>query len=59
MAVLDGFTGQSAIGEGASFRPLRPSLRFDVHAIALDSRAPSRLASEFLDLLAETIDKMA
>lgn len=59
MAILDSFTAQSAIGDGVSFRPLRPSLTFDVHAITLESRPPARLASEFLDSLAGTIDKIA
>ena len=56
MAVLDNFTAQAAVGDGVSFRPLRPSLTFDVYAMALESRPLSRLASDFLDLLAETID---
>jgi DNA-binding transcriptional LysR family regulator len=57
MAILDSFTAQAAVGEGVSFRPLRPSLTFDVHAIALESRPVSRLASEFLDLLAEIMEE--
>lgn len=56
MTIIDNFTAQAAIGDGVSFRPLRPSLTFDVHAIALESRPPSRLATEFLDVLAATIE---
>jgi DNA-binding transcriptional LysR family regulator len=59
MTIVDNFTAQAAIGEGVSFRPLRPSLTFDVHAIALENRPPSQLAGEFLDLMVAKMDELA
>lgn len=58
IAVLDNFTAEAAVGNGVAFRPLRPSLTFGVYAIALESRPLSRLAIDFLGVLAETIDAL-
>lgn len=56
MAVVDAFTAQVMQAPGLSWRPLKPSLAFDVHAMFLENRPPSALAVSFLDLLARMID---
>jgi hypothetical protein len=57
MAIIDNFTAQSAVGNGISFRPLRPSLTFDVHTITLESRAPSIMMNDFIDTLSRVIEE--
>lgn len=49
MAVVDNFTAASIGDPTLSFRPLRPSLAFDVYAITLESRPPSSLMQDFFD----------
>lgn len=56
VAVVDSFTAAASLRAGLSYRPLRPSMVFDVHAIHLESRPPSRLALAFLDELRAVIE---
>lgn len=55
VAVVDNFTAQASLGEGLAFRPLKPRLSFDVHAMFLLNRPPTALATEFLKTLAGVI----
>lgn len=56
MAIVDNFTAQAALAPGLDFRPLQPPLVFDVHAIHLQNRPPSGLATAFLKLLSGVIE---
>ncbi len=56
MAIVDNFTAESAVAHGLANRPLQPALTFNINAIYLQSRPPSRAAADFFELLAEVID---
>lgn len=58
MAIVDNFTAHAALGPGLSYRPLQPSLVFDVHAIHLQNRPPSGLATAFLKLMGDAIESL-
>lgn len=58
VAVVDSFTAQAFVSDEISSRPLRPSLAFDVFAVHLESRPPSRLLQDFLTELRDTIDRL-
>jgi DNA-binding transcriptional LysR family regulator len=56
MTVVDSFTAQASMMPGLSMRPLKPQLTFDVHAMFLHNRPPTALATDFLKVLAQTIN---
>ncbi|UUL81718.1 LysR family transcriptional regulator [Sphingomonas qomolangmaensis] len=56
IAVVDSFTAAASLSAGLAFRPLRPAITFDVHAMFLENRPPSTLALSFLDELRASID---
>lgn len=58
VAVVDSFTAASPVAAGLSWRPLRPGVAFDVHAMFLESRPPSRLAHAFLAEVRAAIDAL-
>lgn len=58
MAVVDSFTAAAMLAPGLAYRPIRPSIAFDVHAMFLDNRPPSTLAQAFLDQVSHTIDEL-
>lgn len=55
-AVVDGFTAAAMLTPGLAYRPIRPSITFDIHAMFLENRPPSTLAQTFLDRVSRTID---
>lgn len=57
MAIVDNFTAEASMSPGLTMRPFRPSVTFDIHAIHLLDRPPSALASEFLSMLNEEIER--
>ncbi|MEW4451232.1 LysR substrate-binding domain-containing protein, partial [Bremerella sp. JC817] len=56
MAIVDNFTAESAVASGLESRPLQPALTFNINAVYLQARPPSRVGADFLDLLASVID---
>jgi DNA-binding transcriptional LysR family regulator len=58
MAIVDNFTAHASLTPGISSRPLQPAITFDVNAVYLQNRPPSRTASEFLNLLGSVIEKL-
>lgn len=57
MAIVDNFTAQASMTEGLATRPLQPAITFDINAVYMQDRPPTRMASEFLDRLAILIDE--
>ena len=55
VTVVDSFTAQASLGPGLAYRPLKPRLTFDVHAMYLLNRPPTALATEFLKTLGRVI----
>ena len=55
VTVVDNFTAQASLGGGLAYRPLKPRLSFDVHAMFLLNCPPTALATEFLKMLARVI----
>jgi DNA-binding transcriptional LysR family regulator len=55
VTVVDNFTAQASLSGGLTFRPLRPRLSFDVHAMFLLNCPPTSLATDFLKMLARVI----
>ncbi len=58
MAIVDNFTAQASDTPGLAARPIQPAITFDVNAVYLQNRPPSRTASEFLALLGRVIEKL-
>jgi DNA-binding transcriptional LysR family regulator len=58
MAIVDNFTAQASLAPGLASRPLQPAITFDINAVYLQDRPPTRTTSEFLDLLASVIDRL-
>ena len=58
MAIVDNFTAHAATAPGLSSRPLQPAITFDINAVYLQNRPPSKTASEFLALLSEVIESL-
>jgi DNA-binding transcriptional LysR family regulator len=58
MAIVDNFTAQASLTPGLASRPLQPAITFDINAVYLQNRPPSRTASDFLTLLASVIEKL-
>lgn len=56
MAIVDNFTAESALAAGLASRPLQPALTFNINAVYLQTRPPSRAAFDFLHLLERVID---
>lgn len=56
MTIVDNFTAEAALAEGLAYRPLQPPLTFDINAVYLQSRPPSKLATAFLKLLARVVE---
>ena len=57
MAIVDNFTAQAAFTPELSWRPLQPAITFDINAVYLQDRPPSRAASEFLQLLGRVLEE--
>jgi DNA-binding transcriptional LysR family regulator len=55
VTVVDSFTAQASAGGGLSYRPLKPRLSFDVHAMFLLNCPPTALATDFLKVLGRVI----
>ncbi|WP_067733876.1 LysR family transcriptional regulator [Novosphingobium naphthalenivorans] len=58
MAIVDNFTAAAVCASGLASRPLQPALTFDINAVYLQNRPPSRAASDFLELLAGVIEQL-
>lgn len=58
MAIVDNFTAQAAMIPGLMSRPLQPAITFDVNAVYLQNRPPSKTASEFLATLSAVIESL-
>jgi DNA-binding transcriptional LysR family regulator len=58
MAIVDNFTASAFSATGLASRPLQPALTFDINAVYLQNRPPSRAASDFLELLAGVIEQL-
>jgi len=58
MAIVDNFTAQASQSAGLASRPLQPAITFDINAVYLQNRPPSRAASAFLDNLAKVIEQI-
>jgi DNA-binding transcriptional LysR family regulator len=58
MAIVDNFTAQASMSPGLASRPLQPAITFDINAVYLQNRPPSRAESAFLDMLADVIEQI-
>lgn len=58
MAIVDNFTANAALSQGLASRPLQPAITFDVNAVYLQDRPPSRTASDFLAMLSTVIETL-
>lgn len=58
MAIVDNFTAQASLAPELSWRPLQPAITFDINAVYLQDRPPSRAASEFLELLGRVLEEV-
>jgi DNA-binding transcriptional LysR family regulator len=58
MAIVDNFTAHASMTPGLAARPLQPAITFDINAVYLQNRPPSRAASEFLTVLAAIIEEI-
>jgi DNA-binding transcriptional LysR family regulator len=58
MAIVDNFTAQASLTPELSWRPLQPAITFDINAVYLQDRPPTRAASEFLDLLGRVLEQV-
>ncbi len=56
MAIVDNFTADAVLTPGLASRPLQPAITFDINAVYLQNRPPSRTASAFLGVLATVIE---
>ncbi len=56
LTIVDSFTAQAALVPGLAWRPLKPPLTFDLHAMYLRARPPGTLAGSFLQQVAQVID---
>lgn len=56
MTVVDNFTAMASMAPGLAMRPLAPRLTFDIHAIYLQNRPPTALATDFLKALARRLE---
>jgi len=59
MTVVDNFTAMASLTPGLAMRPLAPRLTFDIHAIYLQNRPPTALATDFVKALARRIQAMS
>jgi len=58
MAIVDNFTAHAALSSGLANRPLQPAITFDVNAVYLQNRPPSKTASAFLATLSASLEKL-
>ncbi|TKD51075.1 LysR family transcriptional regulator [Sphingomonas baiyangensis] len=58
VAVVDSFTAAASLSDELSWRPLKPSIQFDVRAMHLEDRPLSQAGAAFLDDLRATIDAL-
>ncbi|MBN8830138.1 MAG: LysR family transcriptional regulator [Sphingomonadales bacterium] len=58
MAIVDNFTAQASMTSGLASRPLQPAITFDINAVYLQTRPPSRAEAAFLDMLAAVIEQI-
>ncbi|MFC0686334.1 MULTISPECIES: LysR family transcriptional regulator [Sphingomonadaceae] len=58
MAIVDNFTAAAWSEPGLASRPLQPALTFDINAVYLQDRPPSRAAADFLQMLSEVIEEL-
>ena len=56
MAIVDNFTAHAELSPGLASRPLQPAITFDINAVYLQNRPPSKTASAFLEELATVIE---
>lgn len=56
VTVTDNFTANALAGTDLAFRPVQPPLTFGLHAIYLQSKPPSMLASAFIELVEKKIE---
>lgn len=59
VAIVDEFTARACLSDGMDFRPLVEKAAFGVYAIHLEDRPLSRLQSEFIRTLRETIAEIS
>jgi DNA-binding transcriptional LysR family regulator len=53
--IVDNFTAEATVTDGVAYRPLQPGLSFDIHAVYLEARPPSKVATAFLAELASVM----
>lgn len=58
MAIVDNFTAHASLTPGLSWRPLQPAITFDINAVYLQNRPPSKAASAFLTMLSDVIERL-
>ncbi|ROT97038.1 LysR family transcriptional regulator [Altererythrobacter sp. FM1] len=59
MTVVDSFTAMASLTPGLAMRPLAPRLTFDIHAIYLQNRPPTALATDFVKALARRVEAVS
>jgi DNA-binding transcriptional LysR family regulator len=57
VAILDELTARATVDERMEFRKLDPPIRFDVMAVHLEDRPPSRLAASFIAELRKDLEQ--
>ncbi len=57
VTVVDNFTVQASLAPGLAWRPLEPTVAFDVTAMFLANRPPGALAAGFLKVFSATIGR--
>lgn len=58
MAIVDNFTAQASLTPELSWRPLQPAIAFDINAVYLQDRPPTKAASEFLEVLGRVLEEV-
>ena len=59
MTVVDSYTAMASLTPGLAMRPLAPRLTFDIHAIYLQNRPPTALATDFVKALARRVEAVS
>jgi DNA-binding transcriptional LysR family regulator len=57
MTVVDELTARAVGGERTEFRRLDPAIPFEIHAVHLEDRPPSHLATKFIDELRKELER--
>ncbi len=58
ITIVDNFTAQASMAPGLAYRPIQPPLTFDIHAVYLQNRPPTKLATAFLADLSDVIAEL-